>query len=285
MKKILFTILFLTVAFCGAPRVCAQTADDVQDAAVDETVVEETIPAPQPVYPEETTDNKEVNQKFWRGGNKVTSLGYTTGSFDLGGTDDSFKSRWGLTFRANRNVYFHKSAIAGLVKIGLKFGLDVNYMNFEKGHGNLSDVITGGDGYDDSFALGKHYVTGGLAIGPTVTVMPFAMFSDADLARIKIRPYFNVVPSYSAFIVSDEDDMEVHGAFTCFFSGGFEIIWRKLSLGFEWKSGKARYKDLVGDLMDEIYGEYEDGLNPLPAETKKPKSTAKMFTISIGLAF
>lgn len=235
------------------------------------------------------------NQRFWKGGNKLFSVGFTTGSFDKGRYNGGkLTSRWGVAFKAGRNIYVHPKPIANLVKFGIFIGAELNYMNFEKGHGSISS-ITGGNYYDDDddyydddyydddyVSLGSHYLTAGLAIGPTATFMPFYWCSNPNVARIKVRPFFHVVPSYSALIVSDEDDAEVHGAFACLFSGGFELIWRKLSLGFEWKGGRARYKDFVSDLMDEVYN---NDLWIGAGQQKQPRMGCKMFTFSIGIEF
>lgn len=236
------------------------------------------------------------NERFWRHNNKLFSIGYSTGSFDLGKYNGGkLTSRWGVGIKGGRNIMVHPRPIAHLVKFGIFVGVEVNYLNFKKGHGSLSGIMGSDydDYYDDDYnyddddyvSLGTHYLTAGLAIGPTATVMPFYWCANPNVARIKVRPFFHVVPSYSALVVSDEDEAEIHGAFACLFSGGFELIWRKLSVGFEWKGGRARYKSLIGDLMGDE--DFNDNLWVGTGDSgkKQPRYGCKMFTVSIGVEF
>lgn len=258
---------------------------------------------------EESTDNVsrtdsiiQANSKLWKGNNILFSLGYSTGSFDRGKYNGGkLDSRWGASFKSGRNIMVHRKPIANLVKFGIFIGAELTYLNFEKGHGSLSDITGGSDddysdygdyydgygsGYDDdygdedgdTFTLGSHYLNVGIAIGPTATFMPFYWCSNKNVARIKVRPFFHVIPCYSALIVSNEDETNFHGAFSCFYAGGFELMWRKLSVGFEWKGGRARYKDLGG----ELFGNNDVWVG---ADTKKPRMGSKMFTVSIGVEF
>ena len=234
-----------------------------------------------------TLDNKSEiianNEKFWNGGKTIISVGWSNGSFDRGlYYGGMLTSRWGVGIKSGKNIMFHRKPIAHLLKFGLFFGGNASYYNFEKGEGKFSDIFNGSGEGDMSASLGTHYLTAGIAIGPTVTVMPFYWCSNANVARIKIRPYFHVVPSYCALILSNDSDMEVNGAITCLYAGGAELIWRKLSIGLEWKGGRARYKDLVGDLFD------FEGVNDLwigAGDVKQPRMGCKMFTVSLGLTF
>lgn len=114
---------------------------------------------------------------------------YTTGKLDLkrryGG---EISSRWGLSIKSGRNIYLHRGPIGGFLKFGLNIDVDVNYMNFAKGTGRLYDIWSD---YDDDNAptLGRHYLTAGLALGPTATFAPFyarptAVWPDSSFARI-----------------------------------------------------------------------------------------------------
>lgn len=253
--------------------------------------------------PDYTLNEKEAiisdNARFWKGNNKLFSLGFATGSFDLGKYNGGkLTSRWGVGLKGGGNIMVHPKPIANIVKFGIFIGADITYLNFKKGHGSLSGIFGGEEddyNYEDDYyyeddddneimiSLGTHYLAAGVAIGPTATVMPFYWCANPNVARIKVRPYFQVVPSYSALIVSDEDNMEVHGAFACLFAGGFELMWRKLSIGFEWKGGRARYKDFVGDLIDDMSGVGNVWVGA--GNQKQPRYGCKMFTISLGVEF
>lgn len=233
----------------------------------------------------EAIENVAENTKFWNGSSNELTLGYTTGSFDLGADGGKLSSRWGASLSMLRNIYVHRGPIGGFLKFGIHLGTQINYMNFEKGHGSIKDIADGAfdDRYDESGnyiedtpSLGKHYLTAGLAVGPTATFMPFFASHDHKLARLKVRLFFHVIPSYAAFITSSEDETEFHSAFECLFSGGLNVIWRKLNVGVEWKGGRARYKGLFEEM---------DGVSDLFYDGGKPRYDSKMFTVSIGLAF
>lgn len=300
MKANLKFILTAAASLLFAPLFAQNEAEGAEATTIDvepETeVVEETVVAYEESDADFTVKTKadiaNDNDRFWKGNNKLFSLGFATGAFDLGKYNGGkLESRWGASLKGGRNIYLHKKPIAHALKFGLFIGADVTYLNFKKGHGGLGDLTSGfgsddDDYYDDyepEFNLGSHYLTAGIAIGPTATVMPFFWAKNPNLARIKVRPYFQVVPSYSALIVSPEDDdTELHSAFTCMFAGGFELIWRKLSIGFEWKGGRARYKDLISDIVDDYMPETGAWVG---ADTrgKQPRYGCRMFTISIGV--
>ena len=153
-------------------------------------------------------------------------------------------------------------------------------MNFAKGKGSLSDIMHpdfSNDNEEMPFSLGRHYLTAGLAIGPNATFAPFYKFSNPNLAALKFRPYFHVVPSFATYMVSDEDDMEFHNAFAFWCAAGMEIQWKRLVLGLGWKGSTAKYKGMV----DSILGSMEDG----ESSPESYKFDVNMFNIMIGFAF
>ncbi len=278
MKMIKKIILGAIIASFPAISASAQVEENLNDTIVQETeavFVEET-----PVQYKSVDSKDELidaNNRFWKGSKKYISLGYTTGSFDLGGPDGKLDSRWGASFAGVRNIYVHRGPIANFLKFGIMIGGEISYMNFEKGRGSLSDLSGGWDedseeGWEPS--LGKHYLNAGVTVGPSATFLPFYSSGNSQLARLKLRAFFNVVPSYSALIVSDDEEADFNGAFTCLFSGGLQVIWRKLIVGLEWKGGRARYKSLLGDY---------DGI--WVGNVKSPRLGCKMFTASIGISF
>lgn len=232
-------------------------------------------------------------------------VGYTIADLDRGESyGGKLNGRWGLTVDFMRNIYVHRTPIGGMLKFGIQFGPQISYVNFEKATTSISDLWGGigdnvdndydndyGYGYEDpnyddiydddddfSMNLGRHQLVVGLGIGPTATVAPFINSSNENLARLKFRAHFNVVPAYSAIITANEDDMEFSNAFACMFAGGVNIIWRRLDIGFQYKGGRTRYKNLVDDLTEEFGDTYF-------IKGKAPRFATNMWTISIGLAF
>lgn len=213
-------------------------------------------------------------------------VGFTTGTLDqkkrFGG---EISSRWGASIISGRNIYLHRKAIGGFLKFGLNIDVNINYVNFAKGSGKFSDIMNPGDSdidYGDedgetSVSLGRHYLTAGMAVGPTATFAPFYASNSRSLAALKFRPYFHVVPSYATYIISDEEDTEFNNAFALWCAAGMEIQWKRLIVGLEWKGCTAKYKGMVDDLVSDL----EDGYEP----EKPHKFDMNMFNVSIGLAF
>lgn len=219
---------------------------------------------------------KESHDDLWKYKRKLM-LGFTTGELDqkirFGG---KITSRWGVSLVSGRNIYLHSRAIGGFLKFGINLDLNFNYMNFAKGSGKLSGIWNTEES-DDAPTLGRHYVTGGLAIGPTATFAPFYASDNRNLAQLKFRPYFHVVPSYAAYLVSDDEDTEVHGAFACWCAAGLEAQWKRLIVGFEWKGCTAKYKGLV----DNIIADSTEGYDSQGSY----KFDTNMFNIMLGFAF
>lgn len=240
------------------------------------------------VYASETDSVPDGNRHLWQKDKREFRLGYTIADFDRGPYNGGIlHSRFGIGLDIMCNVYLHREAIGGFLKFGIQFGGQINYVNFEKGKGKLSlgSIYGDGDGgdgdYDDeTLALGTHLFAAGIGVGPTATFMPFFKANNPNLARLKFRMYFNVVPSYSGFIQSREDDTQWNSAFACNFAGGLNILWRKLDIGFQYKGGKARYRDTVSDIEESVT-DVSSGF----AKGKMPRFASNFYTISIGVVF
>ncbi len=216
---------------------------------------------------------------IWKYKKKIM-VGFTTGELDqkkrFGGR---ISSRWGLSFKTGRIIYLHRRPIGGFLRFGLDIDANVDYMNFAKGTGNISDIwdpMEKEDGGEGNVSLGRHYLTAGVALGPVAVFAPFFASSSMNLASLKFRPYFHVVPSYATYMVSDNDDMELHNAFALWCAAGLEIQWKRLMIGFEWKGCTAKYKGMVDDLMSEM----EEGY----ASEGSYKFDTNMLCFSIGIA-
>ena len=263
----LFTMIgFVTATFSAKADENAESAEAVSMATEDK-VMESSRPF--------------ASDAIWKHQKKKFLLGFTTATLDqksrFGG---EISSRWGAFFKTGYNINLHPKPIGGFVKIGLNLDLEMNYINFAKGTGSLSDMMHPEDLGDDEempFSLGRHYLTAGLAIGPNVTFAPFYKSSNYNLASLRFRPYFHVVPSFATYIVSDEEDMDFHNAFAFWCAAGLEIQWRRLIVGFEWKGSTAKYKGVVDNLIGSM----------LEGETSSEsyKFDVNMFNIAIGFGF
>lgn len=239
----------------------------------------EAIVEPDSVEETSFVDNLAQNNDIWKYKRKFM-LGFTTGTLDqkkrFGG---EISSRWGVSIVFGRNIYLHSKPIGGFLKFGLNIDAAINYMNFAKGSGKISDIMHPGD--DDyemgAVSLGRHYLTSGLAVGPTASFAPFYASNNRKLASLIFRPYFHVVPSFATYIISDDDDTELHNAFAFWCAAGLEIQWKRLIIGFEWKGCTAKYKGMMEDIMSAVDDGYE-------AEGSH-KFDMNMLNFSIGLAF
>lgn len=270
-------IVATTVSSCFTAHADEQTSNT--SIYTDATFTVDSASESDTVKVNTSKNNLVLNSNIWKYKRKFM-LGYTTGTLDqkkrFGG---EISSRWGVSMISGRNIYLHRGPIGGFLKFGLNLDLNLNYMNFAKGVGSFSDIMHPDDegDEDETVSLGRHYLTVGFAIGPTATFAPFYASSNRRLASLVFRPYFHVVPSYACYMISDEEDTELHNAAAIWCAAGMEIQWKRLIVGLEWKGSTAKYKSTVDSLISEIEDEYE---------AEKPhKFDMNMFNFSIGLAF
>ncbi|MDE6269969.1 MAG: hypothetical protein K2M12_03825 [Muribaculaceae bacterium] len=226
-----------------------------------------------------TADNVLTpNSDIWKYKRKFM-IGFTDGTLDqkkrFGG---EISGRWGVSIVSGRNIYLHRKPIGGFLKFGLNIDANLNYVNFAKGSGKFSDILHPGDNDDMGTAsLGRHYFTAGMAVGPTASFAPFYSSANRKLAALIFRPYFHVVPSFATYIISEDEETELHNAFALWCSAGLEIQWKHLIVGFEWKGSTAKYKGMIDDMISDM----EDGYT---AEGSH-KFDMNMWNFSIGFAF
>lgn len=220
-----------------------------------------------------------VNKDIWKYKGKFL-LGFSTGTLDqkrrFGG---EISSRWGVSITSGRNIYLHRGPIGGFLKFGLNIDMNINYLNFAKGSGKLSNFgnIDAGEEGVEPTSLGRHYLTAGIALGPTATFAPFYSSHNRNLALLVFRPYFHVAPSYATYIISENEETELHNAFALWFAAGMEIQWKRLIIGLEWKGSTAKYKGILESIVSDL----EDG-----SESKRShKFDMNMINVSIGFAF
>ncbi len=226
--------------------------------------------------PAENNPAIDNQSEIWKY-NKRTKLGFIFSTLDrksrLGG---EITSKWGIDFQQEFNIFLHRRPIAGFLRFGLDIAVEFDYINYG---GNLFNGLNFGS-HDDGEVpeLGHHYLTAGLAVGPTATFAPFFGSSNRNLAALRFRPYFHVTPSYASYLVSEDGDTEMHNAFALWCAAGLEIQWKRLVFGVGWKGSTAKYKGLMDSLMDKWDEDYE-------SDHERYKFDNNMIILSIGVGF
>lgn len=282
MNHLLTSLAIAAISACSCIPAHAKSqpsdAGTHSDSAL--TFTQATTQESESVEPQTSKNNLAQNSDIWKYKRKFM-LGYTIGTLDqkkrFGG---EISSRWGASITSSiAHIYLHRSPIGGFLKFGLNIDLNLNYMNFAKGSGKISDIMHPNDDESglETISLGRHYLTAGVAIGPTASFAPFYASSDKRLASLIFRPYFHVVPSYGAYIISEDDDTDLHNAFALWCAAGLELQWKRLIVGVEWKGSTAKYKGFVDNLISGIDEGYE--------AQRSHKFDVNMFNISIGFAY
>lgn len=172
------------------------------------------------------------------------------------------KSQYGVAITSGNTYFFPKKPIANMVKIGI----DVNWMNlqFSKYLSSDTDLTWTSDieatsptldGIDDENGylgdimdrvnhLGHMNLGVGMAIGPMVSVAPFALMNNRSLAQLRASIYFHYCPTAQIYLMSQEGDMEVSAAFANMFDFGGNLQWKALQVGVEGHWGKANMKPM-----------------------------------------
>ena len=129
--------------------------------------------------------------------------------------------------------------LAGMIKFGIDWSwMDLNYAQYKV---EAYDYDT-----DELYSEKAHQLEYGMQIGPSVTINP--------VHHLKVSAYFRVTPSYSMMYLNDE----FYHHYATFCNTGFAVAWKVLSVGCEWRWGKASY-DGLGLNLDDLEGDYSDG--------------------------
>ncbi len=281
MKRLSIFILSCAFALAIDPVIAkADTVNELEPTATTEDAVETATEGMTDEEVSTQSDISKVSDDIWKYKKKGFMVGFTTGTLDPeSGAGEAMSSRWGIAVKTGFNIYLHRKPLGGFAKIGLDIDMEANYMNFAKGKGSFSDIMHPDlSGEDFSVSFGRHYLTGGIAIGPNVTFAPFFNSSNRNLAALKFRPYFHVVPSYASYIVSDEDETEFHNAFAFWCSAGLQIQWKRLLVDFNWKGSTAKYKGLLNNLISDLTGD-------ATKSSESYKINVNMVNILIGISF
>lgn len=200
-----------------------------------------------------------------------------------------YKSDLSLSVSKRHTYDLHRSAIAGMVKIGLDVSwFDVSVARYEKGKGlSLGDLsqslmgnVTSGvyGSFEDYFNtadnkalaasdhqglsdiinrvdLGKFQISANVVgIGPSVRVAPFYPIGKRWLDKIKVGFYFHYLPTFSALVFTseNEDPVVCGGYMSCWRYGG-NITFGRIGIGVEhqWGEGKLKKFNFGSDDDDE----------------------------------
>jgi len=189
------------------------------------------------------TEAAENNRAIWKDRSKYFNLSYVKQTLapDIDGWEvlggGELKSDFGAALVWGKTYYLHRKPLAGMIK----FGLDWSWMDFNYAQYKLEsfDSQTG-----ERFSEKAHQLEYGMQIGPSVTINP--------IHHLKVSAYFRVTPSYSLMYYNE--DLYHHYATFC--NTGFAVAWKVLSIGCEWRWGKANYDGLSIDL-DDLEGDYD----------------------------
>lgn len=188
------------------------------------------------------TETFEINRAIWKNRSRYFNLSYVkqTLSPDIKGwdvpEDSELKSDIGAALVWGKTYYLHRKPLARMIKFGLDWSwMDLNYARYK-----LADFETGEDASQRA-----HQLEYGMQIGPSVTINP--------IHHLKVSAYFRVTPSYS--MIYRNEDLYHHYATFC--NTGFAVAWKVLSVGCEWRWGKANYNGLSVNL-DDLMGDFDD---------------------------
>lgn len=225
MKKIYFAFPLLTLLWCGVAD--AQESDSSLDS-LRQVVADLSTRMSE-------TEAAENNRAIWKDRAKYFNLGYVNQTL-ANELDASFelKSDFGGSLSWGKTYYLHKKPLFKMLKFGLDWSwIDLNYAKY-----TLSQY----DEYENSDEFGVHQAEVGMQFGPSLTLNP--------VHHLKVSAYFRVTPSYSLMYL--DENLYHHYATFCNF--GAAVAWKVLSLGVEWRWGKAKYDGIsisdIDDLID-----------------------------------
>lgn len=269
MKKILLT----AVLFAFAVNVNAQ--DEISQSTDSLAVMQEEINQLKSEYADLKANadyNEQQNEiaKIWKR-NKFFRIGYA-------GTASSFKgytwdNKGGVFFNFGTSFLYPKQPVANC----LKFGFDVIWFDMTYGTLKSNDSVYDWGDYDDyrssrayydddydydddegtGFTLKPTFLTMTMGIGPNITATPFYMMDNA-LRELKVRLYGHYRPGVTAFLVSENDEMEAAWAYTGWWDFGINFSWKLIGIGVEGSWGSGNFKSLVSE-FDEEMGDSRSG--------------------------
>jgi len=234
-------------------------------------------------------------EKIWDKRKKHWSFSYITSQkLTLKNNENSVsKSSFGVNVKRGRTWYLPKKPLGGMVKFGIDLDpLDLTYVKYESDPVNVQKTTGSADeeGEEQDLNLGRHQITYGIGIGPSVTVNP--------IDHLKACAFFHYVPGVGALIYDSKFSWGYQGM--CAF--GFNVAYKVISLGFETRWGSSTfskieydeeendnnfdYGDYVSDNGDVSYEDVLDDYDPFRSLTKeKQKIKVKSFLVTLAFRF
>ena len=250
------------------------------------------------VEKEQIREEADHINKVWKQ-KKIFNIGFMNQTLKNVDIDEKLESKSALFLQMGRTISLHKKPIANVLKIGLDWVTDISYASYEKIDEDYIEDEFGDDYFDDEYYedeegdilgdlfgmdLGRHQLSAGLGIGPSITYAPFAN-KRSGIAHLKINTYFRFPPSFSAIIFSNDDETEFNNAFCLYKNWGIGLQWKALYAGFETRWGEAKYKmtDFGEDMFEDI--EEIDGINSIFSSGEKIKFKTTSSRLYIGFRF
>lgn len=249
---------------------------------------------------EQAREHTEHINKVWKQ-KKIFNIGFMDQTLKNVDIDEELESKSAFFLQIGKTMSLHKKPIANVLKIGLDWVTDISYANYEKIDEEYieeelgDDYIEDGD-YDEDeggggylgdllgMELGRHQLSVGIGIGPSINYAPFAN-KRSGIAHLKVNTYFRFTPSYSAIIFINDDETEFNNAFCLYKNWGIGLQWKALFAGFETRWGEAKYKMTdFGDDMLEDAGTL-GGINSIFSSSEKIKFKTTSSRLYIGFRF
>lgn len=211
----------------------------------------------------EDTDLQEMYAKTW-GKGRFTRLGYSWSNTTGNGITEDGKFSFFLT--KGTTYYFPKTPIAKMLKIGVDavwFDAQVTkYKSIDAGS-VVSSALDGIDGVDedikdqvneviddvtdevgfDPTKIGTWGLSLAMGVGPNVSIAPFALTNIKIMQPLRLSAYFHYAPTVMLYMKSD-DNIEVSTAYVNMMNFGFNLQYRKLALGYEYRWGNGKFKPI-----------------------------------------
>ena len=268
MKKIILTVL----SFLLGVSMQAQVNDYSDEATKESQSIDDIIKSQTEV--QSKTKNIEHFTKVWKNGGyfniaynttTITAIDdvpmYTDGEYK--GEKPEFKSDWGVSLVWGHGYRLHKKAIANILGINLDFtwmDLNVNHFKAEAGEKLYdSGKKTSDNKYYLPYNLQKYQASYGMNFGPSITVAPFTPLNSKFLDFIKFQFYYHIGYRISAFYMINKDemdaktgtetdyqelknDMKLSFGTNIYNTFGVNLSWHAIGFGYEFSSGKIKYK-------------------------------------------
>ncbi len=136
------------------------------------------------------------------------------------------KAEWAASFEAGTTYFVHRIPLAEMLRIGIDFSyLDAQYAQYNSTVGvmgpNNQLILTEETG---------RFASLGMQVGPSFTVSP--------ARRIHLKAYLHYSPTLT--LLSADDFKSALGGYMGYITGGANVSWRMLTIGWEARTGRAK---------------------------------------------